>query len=94
MAKKTKGASIAYLILLVVFVAGLGGFGVHNFGGATQSVASVGDTEIGFGQYARALQAQMRAISRVKTSSATAAEPPATAPSRCGSRASARVSRW
>ena len=61
MAKKTKGASIVYWILLVVFVAGLGGFGVHNFGGATQSVASVGDTEIGFGQYARALQAQMRA---------------------------------
>ena len=38
MAKKTKGASIIYWILLVVLVAGLGGFGVQNFGGAVESV--------------------------------------------------------
>lgn len=61
MAQKTKGAGLVYWILLIVMVAGLGGFGIHNFGGSVGGVASVGDTEISFAQYARALQAQMRA---------------------------------
>lgn len=78
MAKKTKGASIIYWILLVVLVAGLGGFGVQNFGGAVESVASVGETEIGFGQYARALQAQMRSQADAAGKPMTMAEAQAT----------------
>ncbi len=78
MAKKTKGASIIYWILLVVLVAGLGGFGVQNFGGAVESVAGVGETEIGFGQYARALQAQMRSQTDAAGKPMTMAEAQAT----------------
>lgn len=48
-------------ILMGLLILGLGGFGVTNLSGSVRSVGSVGETEIGLNDYARALQNQIRA---------------------------------
>ncbi|MEO3414822.1 peptidyl-prolyl cis-trans isomerase [Roseovarius sp. CAU 1744] len=49
-------------ILMGLLILGLGGFGVTNLSGSVRSVGSVGETEIGINEYARALQNQIRAL--------------------------------
>ncbi|TDL84109.1 peptidylprolyl isomerase [Palleronia sediminis] len=53
---------IAVWIVLLLLIVGLAGFGATSFGGSTRVVATVGDTEIGVDEYARALQQEIRAI--------------------------------
>tara|TARA_R110002072_G_C7927892_1_gene531472 strand:- start:237 stop:2096 length:1860 start_codon:yes stop_codon:yes gene_type:complete len=63
MAKKNSTQSILMWILMAMLIAGLGGFGIDGL--LTQrvtSIGSVGDREIGAQDYARALQAEMRAF--------------------------------
>lgn len=64
MASSKKGSlsNIFVWIILVLLIVGLAGFGVTNFGGNIQAVASVGDTEIDVNDYARELQNELRAI--------------------------------
>lgn len=59
---KRKGASIFVWLLLTFVILGLGGFGVHNFGGGVASLGKVGDREISLNDYARALQQEIRAF--------------------------------
>ena len=40
--KKRKGSVVLVWVLMAMLVAGLGGFGVTNFGGGTASIATVG----------------------------------------------------
>ncbi|MBC7138480.1 MAG: SurA N-terminal domain-containing protein [Defluviimonas sp.] len=60
---RRKGASTVVWLLMAMLILGLGGFGVTNFGGATQSVATVGEREIDVNDYARALRAELNALS-------------------------------
>ena len=60
---RRKGANTVVWLLMAMLILGLGGFGVTNFGGATQSVATVGDREVGVNDYARALRAEVDALS-------------------------------
>ncbi len=60
-ARNSISKAVVYVVLLLLIV-GLAGFGATNFGGSTQVVGSVGDTEIGLDRYARALQQELRAI--------------------------------
>ena len=63
MAKKTSAQQILMWILMAMLIAGLGGFGVDSFlGGRVTNIGSVGDRPISAQAYARALQAEMRAI--------------------------------
>ena len=39
--KKRKGSIVLVWVLMAMLVAGLGGFGVTNFGGGTASIATV-----------------------------------------------------
>ena len=57
-----KASNFIVWIILLLLVVGLAGFGATNFGGSTQSVGSVGDTEIGVNDYARALQNELNAL--------------------------------
>ncbi|MDX1782003.1 MAG: peptidyl-prolyl cis-trans isomerase [Thalassovita sp.] len=52
----------AMWVLMALLILGLGGFGVTNLSGNIHSVGSVGDTEIDLNKYARALQAEIRAL--------------------------------
>lgn len=61
MAKK-KGTNSVTMVLLMLLVLGLGGFGITNFGGSIRAVATVGGAEIGVTEYARAVEAQMRSF--------------------------------
>lgn len=61
--RKRKGSSVLVWLLLAMVITGLGGFGVQNFGGGMQSIGSVGGREIGVNDYARALQAEIGALS-------------------------------
>tara|TARA_R110002096_G_scaffold350602_4_gene543825 strand:+ start:45 stop:1913 length:1869 start_codon:yes stop_codon:yes gene_type:complete len=61
--KKNKGASIVVWGLMGLLVLGLGGFGVTNFGGGATSIGSVGGRDIESGDYARALQQEINALS-------------------------------
>jgi len=61
--KKRKGSVVLVWVLMAMLVAGLGGFGVTNFGGGTTSIATVGDRSIDVTDYARALQQEMQAFS-------------------------------
>lgn len=71
---RTKGKSTIVWVLMGMLVLGLGGFGITNFGGSTQSVGSVGDTEITTDDYLRALQAEMRGFSQQAGHNLTLAE--------------------
>lgn len=58
-----KGSYVTYFLMLLLILA-LGGFGVTNFGGSSQTVASVGDAEVTANDYARALQSQINGFQR------------------------------
>lgn len=60
-AKNPISKAVVYVVLLLLIV-GLAGFGATNFGGSTQVVGRVGDTEIGLDRYARALEQEISAI--------------------------------
>lgn len=62
MAKRSSAQLILIWVLLAMCVAGLGGFGIDNFlGSRVTSIGSVGDRPILASDYARALQAEIRA---------------------------------
>ncbi|UXX83913.1 peptidyl-prolyl cis-trans isomerase [Roseovarius pelagicus] len=52
----------AMWVLMALLILGLGGFGVTNLSGNVRSVGTVGDAEIDLNAYARALQAEIRAL--------------------------------
>ncbi|MEO0863812.1 MAG: SurA N-terminal domain-containing protein [Pseudomonadota bacterium] len=60
MAKK-KGNTIT-LVLIGLMIVSLFGFGVTNFGGSNQAVATVGDAEVTAGDYIRAVEGQISAF--------------------------------
>ena len=60
---RRKGANTVIWLLMAMLVLGLGGFGVTSFGGSAQSVASVGDRDVDVNDYARALRAEVDALS-------------------------------
>jgi len=59
---KKKTSNAAVWIIMLLLIAGLGGFGVSNFGGSNTSMVTVGDTEVDVNQYYRALNQELRAI--------------------------------
>ena len=59
-----KAKQAAAWVLMAMLIAGLGGFGVSNFGGGVTSVGRVGTTEISTNDYARAFQQQLAAFSQ------------------------------
>ena len=61
---KSKTASYAVYGVLGLLVLSLGGFGVTSFGGSAQSVASVGDREVGVNEYARAVNNELSRLSQ------------------------------
>ena len=61
--KKGKGSQIIVYGLMAMLVAGLGGFGITNFSGGATAIGKVGDREITANKYARALQAELNALS-------------------------------
>jgi peptidyl-prolyl cis-trans isomerase D len=61
--KKRRGQSVLVWVLMAMLVAGLGGFGLTNFGGGTASIGQVGTRTIDLNDYARALQQEMQALS-------------------------------
>ena len=63
MAKGTVSRAVVWVILLLLIV-GLMGFGAVSFTGGGQTVASVGKSDISAERYGRALQNDMRALSR------------------------------
>lgn len=63
MAKK-KGTNTVTMLIMLLLIAGLAGFGVTNFGGSLNSVATVGDAEVTTSDYARAVEARMRDYQR------------------------------
>ncbi|MBN2629538.1 MAG: SurA N-terminal domain-containing protein [Rhodobacteraceae bacterium] len=61
--KKGKAGQVVVWALMAMLVVGLGGFGISNFGGGVTSIGRVGEREIDTGTYARALQAELNALS-------------------------------
>lgn len=61
--RKRKGASVMVWLLMAMLVAGLGGFGVRNYGSGVSNIGTVGNREIDVNKYARALQAEVKAFS-------------------------------
>lgn len=64
--RKTSGVQkhLAVWLLLAMIVTGLGGWGVTNFGRNVDSIGKVGSTDIPAQDFARALRAQLTALSR------------------------------
>lgn len=62
--KKRKGFGFMGWVLIAMLVAGLGGFGVENFGGGKTSIGTVGETEITVNDYAREVQNRVADLSR------------------------------
>ena len=62
--KKKRGAGIMVWTLVAMLIAGLGSFGVENFGGGASAIGKVGDQEITANDYAREVQGQVNALSR------------------------------
>lgn len=60
--RSEKGMKAMAWIMLVAVVFGLGGYGVTNFGGSITSIGTVGDQEIGTGDYSRALQQELETM--------------------------------
>lgn len=58
------GKNIALWVLLIMLIAGLGGFGITNYGAGVTSIGTVGDREIGVNDYARALRQEVDAFSQ------------------------------
>ena len=63
MAKK-KGSNTVTMLIMLLLIAGLAGFGVTNFGGSLNSVATVEDVEVTTTDYARAVETRMRDFQR------------------------------
>jgi len=63
MAKK-KGSNTVTMLIMLLLIAGLAGFGVTNFGGSLNSVATVDDVEVTTTDYARAVETRMRDFQR------------------------------
>ena len=61
--RKSKGANIVVWTLMVLLIAGLGGFGVTNYGSGVSAIGSVGDRPIKMTDYARALRAETTSMS-------------------------------
>lgn len=59
---KKRGNTLVWTLMALIML-GLGGFGARNFGGSTQSLASVGDRKIEPRDYARAMNREMQAAS-------------------------------
>lgn len=57
---KKKTSNVIVWIILLLLIAGLGGFGVSNFGGSTTAIATVGNTDVTMDDYYRALQQDLR----------------------------------
>jgi len=57
---RKKTSNFIVWIILLLLIAGLGGFGVSNFGGSTAAIATVGETEVSVDDYYRALQQDLR----------------------------------
>jgi peptidyl-prolyl cis-trans isomerase D len=64
MAKK-KASNVFVWIMMALLIAGLAGFGLTNFGGSTRNVATVGNAEVDYQTYARALQNQSQNYERL-----------------------------
>ena len=62
--KKNRGTSVVLWVLMAMLVAGLGGFGVTNFGGGITTIGKVGDHDIKVDDYSSALRQQMAAFSK------------------------------
>lgn len=62
--KKRRGAGLMVWLLVAMLIAGLGGFGIENFGGGSSPIGRVGKTEITANDYARDMRAQVNAISQ------------------------------
>lgn len=61
--KKKKASDFIVWGLLLLLVAGLGGFGIGNFGGSATEVGRVGTSAITANEYSRAIQSELRAQS-------------------------------
>jgi len=59
---KKKTNNFFVWVILLLLIAGLGGFGVSNFGGSTTAIATVGDVEVTTDEYYRALQQDLRSF--------------------------------
>ena len=59
---KKKSSNVAVWVIMLLLIAGLGGFGVSNFGGNATAMATVGDTEIDTNEYYRALDQELRGL--------------------------------
>lgn len=57
---KKKTSNVFVWIIMLLLIAGLGGFGVSNFGGSNTAIATVGETEVDMNDYYRALQQDLR----------------------------------
>lgn len=56
---RKKTSNFIVWVILLLLIAGLGGFGISNFGGSTAAIATVGDTEVDMNDYYRALQQEL-----------------------------------
>ncbi|RMD47627.1 MAG: peptidylprolyl isomerase [Alphaproteobacteria bacterium] len=61
---RAKGTNAVVWVILGLLILGLAGFGVRSFRSTISSVGKVGDEKISVGEYARALDNQMRALSQ------------------------------
>ena len=62
-ASRTQTSMVVW-VLMAMLIAGLGGFGVTNFGRSVTAIGSVGTQEIDVNTYARAFRNQVNAVSR------------------------------
>lgn len=61
--RNKKGKNTVIWVLMALMVAGLGGYGVTNFGASIGAIGSVGGREVDLRDYARALNQEVRAMS-------------------------------
>ncbi len=57
---KKKTSNVLVWIIMLLLVAGLGGFGISNFGGSNAAMATVGKTDVTVNDYYRALNQELR----------------------------------
>lgn len=61
--RKRRGASVFIWVLLAMLIAGLGGFGLTNFGTGVTTIGQVGTRDIDVKDYARSMQQELRSLS-------------------------------